>query len=68
MAESQALPRTLGFWGEALFAVNGMIGAGIVALPTIMIAAVGNFAPWMMLFGATDLAPDFCIRQTCDPL
>lgn len=57
MAKSQALPRTVGFWGAALFPVNGMIGAGIFALPAIMVAAVGNFAPWMMLFGALLILP-----------
>ena len=57
MAESQALPRTVGFWGTTLFPVNGMIGAGIFALPAIMVAAVGNFAPWMMLIGALLILP-----------
>lgn len=57
MSEFQALPRTVGFWGAALFPVNGMIGAGIFALPAIMVAAVGNFAPWMMLFGALLILP-----------
>ena len=57
MAESQTLPRTVGFWGTALFPVNGMIGAGIFALPAIMVGAVGNFAPWMMLFGALLILP-----------
>ena len=57
MAESQALPRTVGFWGTTLFPVNGMIGAGIFALPAIKVAAVGNFAPWMMLIGALLILP-----------
>ncbi|MGB3795962.1 MAG: APC family permease [Alteraurantiacibacter sp.] len=52
-----ALPRTVGFWGTALFPVNGMIGAGIFAMPAILVAAVGNFAPWMMLLGAILIAP-----------
>jgi amino acid transporter len=34
-----------------------MIGAGIFALPAIMVAAVGNFAPWMMLLGALLILP-----------
>lgn len=54
---TQSLPRTVGFWGAALFPVNGMIGAGIFALPAIMVAAVGNFAPWMMLIGALLILP-----------
>ncbi len=57
MADTQALPRTVGYWGTALFPVNGMIGAGIFALPAIMVAAVGNFAPWMMLLGALLILP-----------
>lgn len=51
------LPRSVGFWGTALFPVNGMIGAGIFALPAIMVAAVGNFAPWMLLVGALLILP-----------
>jgi amino acid transporter len=51
------LPRTVGFWGTTLFPVNGMIGAGIFALPAIMVAAVGNFAPWMMMIGALLILP-----------
>jgi amino acid transporter len=57
LEKKQALPRTLGFWGTALLPVNGMIGSGIFALPAIMVAAVGNFAPWMMLFGALLILP-----------
>ena len=57
MEKTAALPRTVGFWGTALFPVNGMIGAGIFAMPAILVAAVGNFAPWMMLLGAILIAP-----------
>ena len=57
MATKDVLPRTVGFWGATLFSVNGMIGAGIFALPAIMVAAVGNFAPWMMLLGALIILP-----------
>ncbi|MCX7554890.1 APC family permease [Marinicella sp. S1101] len=57
MSESEKLPRTVGFWGAALLPVNGMIGSGIFALPAIMVAAVGNFAPWMMLVGALIMLP-----------
>lgn len=52
-----APPRTVGFWGTALFPVNGMIGAGIFALPALLVAAVGSFAPWMMLLGGILFAP-----------
>lgn len=50
------LPRTVGFWGAALLPVNGMIGAAIFALPALLVAGVGSFAPWMMLVGAPLLA------------
>ena len=50
-------PRTVGFWGTALFPVNGMIGAGIFAMPAILVAAVGDFAPWMMLLGGLLFLP-----------
>ncbi|KLI63284.1 APC family permease [Aurantiacibacter marinus] len=55
--KSEPLPRTVGFWGTALFPVNGMIGSGIFAMPAILVAAVGNFAPWMMLLGAFIILP-----------
>lgn len=57
MTETEKLPRTVGFWGTALFPVNGMIGSGIFAMPAILVAAVGNFAPWMMLLGALLILP-----------
>ncbi|MXP09872.1 APC family permease [Pseudoblastomonas halimionae] len=52
-----APPRTVGFWGTALFPVNGMIGAGIFALPAVLAAALGNFAPWLMLLGGLMFLP-----------
>ena len=55
--KTATLPRTVGFWGTALFPVNGMIGSGIFAMPAILVAAVGNFAPWMMLLGALLILP-----------
>ena len=51
------LPRTVGFWGTALFPVNGMIGAGIFALPAVLAAGVGSFAPWLMLAGGIAFMP-----------
>ena len=50
-------PRTVGFAGTALFPLNGMIGAGIFALPAVLVAAVGNFAPWLMLIGGILFLP-----------
>jgi amino acid transporter len=57
METKDNLPRTVGFWGTTLFSLNGMIGAGIFALPAIMVTAVGSFAPWMMLLGALLILP-----------
>ena len=55
---SYATPkRTVGFWGTTLFPLNGMIGAGIFALPAVLSASVGSFAPWMMLFGGLLFMP-----------
>ena len=57
-AEQFAAPRrTVGFWGTALFPVNGMIGAGIFALPAVLAASVGSFAPWLMLLGGIAFMP-----------
>ncbi|WP_379549595.1 APC family permease [Qipengyuania sp. DGS5-3] len=50
-------PRTVGPVGTTLFTVNGMIGAGIFALPAILVAAVGSFAPWLMLLGGLLFLP-----------
>ena len=50
-------PRTVGFWGTTLFPVNGMIGAGIFALPAVLAAGVGSFAPWLMLAGGIGFLP-----------
>ncbi len=57
MSTETSPPRVVGFWGAALFPVNGMIGAGIFALPAVLAAAVGNFAPWMMLVGGLIFMP-----------
>ncbi|MDM3871034.1 APC family permease [Porticoccus sp. W117] len=64
MTNAQSLPRSVGFWGTTLFSVNGMIGSGIFALPAILVAAVGSFAPWMMLLGAVLILPLTIILAT----
>ena len=43
--------RDVGIWGAAFLALNGMIGAGIFGLPGKLDAAVGSFAPWLLLIG-----------------
>ena len=57
MHKAIAPPRVIGFWGISLFQINGMIGSGIFALPAVLSAAVGNFAPWMMLIGGAMFLP-----------
>jgi len=49
MQMTGAPPRVVGKFGATLMSVNGMIGAGIFALPGLLYAEVGNFAPWMLL-------------------
>ena len=46
-----ATRRDVGIWGAAFLALNGMIGAGIFGLPGKLDAAVGSFAPWLLLIG-----------------
>jgi len=41
--------RDVGIWGAAFLALNGMIGAAIFGLPGKLDAAVGTFAPWLLL-------------------
>ncbi len=49
-AEKQGTTRRdVGIWGAAFLALNGMIGAGIFGLPGKLDAAVGSFAPWLLL-------------------
>jgi amino acid transporter len=49
MEEESKPPRVVGKLGATLMSVNGMIGAGIFALPALLYAEVGDFAPWMFL-------------------
>ena len=44
-----ATRRDVGIWGAGFLALNGMIGAGIFGLPGKLDAAVGSFAPWLLL-------------------
>ena len=49
MDKVQKPPRVVGPVGATLMSINGMIGAGIFALPALLYAEVGDFAPWMFL-------------------
>ena len=44
--------RDVGTFGVSFLVVNSVIGAGIFALPELLHAAVGTFAPWLLLGGA----------------
>jgi amino acid transporter len=49
MRTTAAPPRVLGRTGAVLMSVNGIVGAGIFALPALLHAKVGAFAPWLFL-------------------
>ncbi|HET9817529.1 MAG TPA: APC family permease, partial [Xanthobacteraceae bacterium] len=48
--------RDTGTVGVAFLVINGLIGAGIFAMPELLHQAVGNFAPWLLLGGACFMA------------
>lgn len=56
MTEHAAPPRVVGIFGASLLNLNGMIGAGIFALPALLYAGVGNFAPIAILLFAVPTA------------
>lgn len=47
--QSGHLVRSLGFFGVSFLILNGMIGAGIFALPAAIAADVGVLSPWLFL-------------------
>jgi amino acid transporter len=57
-------PRSVGLLGTSLLPLNGMIGAGIFALPAVLYAAVGPFAPWMMVLGGILFLPLIIVFAT----
>ena len=51
-AESPALQRRIGLLGSGLLSFNGIVGAGIFALPATLHLQFGSFSPWLFpLFG-----------------
>jgi amino acid transporter len=50
--QRHAYRRDVGAFGVAFLVVNGVVGAGIFALPELLHQAVGSFAPWLILAGA----------------
>lgn len=51
--ENSKYRRDMGTFGVFFIVVNGLIGAGIFGLPEALHAAVGTFAPWLLLIGGT---------------
>ncbi len=49
--ENSKYRRDMGTLGVLFIVVNGLIGAGIFGLPEALHAAVGTFAPWLLLAG-----------------
>lgn len=43
-----ALPKRVGLGGATLLSFNGAVGAGIFALPAVLAAEVGGWAPWLL--------------------
>jgi amino acid transporter len=51
-ADDKALKRDIGFFGSAFLSFNGVVGAGIFALPATLYMQFGDFSPWLFpLFG-----------------
>ncbi|MGB0514017.1 MAG: APC family permease [Wenzhouxiangellaceae bacterium] len=51
MIETSKYRRDMGTLGVLFIVINGLIGAGIFGLPEALHAAVGTFAPWLLLMG-----------------
>lgn len=54
---STALPRDIGFTGSAFLTFNGIVGAGIFALPGALHAQFGAFSPWLFPLFALLILP-----------
>ena len=50
--KNDSLNRDIGQLGFAAIALNGVIGAGIFALPAVAAVKSGNFSPWLFLICA----------------
>ena len=63
-SNSGLLTRGIGGIGAALLVLNGLIGAGIFALPAKMAAELGAFSPYVFLiFGVLMLSIVWCFGQ-----
>jgi amino acid transporter len=67
IAQDPKPPRVVGPVGATLMSINGMIGAGIFAVPALLYAEVGHFAPWMFLiFGALYACGTLIVARLCN--
>ncbi|WP_394729065.1 APC family permease [Altererythrobacter sp. GH1-8] len=67
MHDVKSPPRVVGPFGATLMSVNGMIGAGIFAVPALLYSEVGNFAPWMFLiFGLLYSCGTLIVARLCN--
>ena len=67
----KGLRRDIGFAGSAFLSFNGVVGAGIFALPATLYAQFGLFSPWLFpLFGLLVLlvAAPFARVAACFPV
>ncbi len=59
----QGLRRDIGFTGSAFLSFNGMVGAGIFALPGTLHSQFGAFSPWLFpIFGLLVPAHRLAVR------
>lgn len=61
MTEGSAPPRVVGLAGAVLINLNGVIGAGIFALPALLYAGVGGIAPLVVLAYALVMIPPLLV-------
>ncbi len=57
LATEDGLRRDISQLGFAAISLNGVIGAGIFALPAVAAAAVGLFSPWLIMLCAVLIMP-----------
>jgi basic amino acid/polyamine antiporter, APA family len=59
MAEVENLKRVIPIWGSVALVLNGLIGAGIFALPGAAAAKVGSYSPLVFVVCAIMMLPVF---------
>ena len=59
MSEVEKLKRVIPLWGSIALVLNGLIGAGIFALPGAAAAKLGSYSPLVFVVCATMMLPVF---------